>query len=483
DPARWMEFVPRNVYLSEISIPSSWNTIEPSAQDIVAGATPTKEGENTIKDQYEKGCRGFHFDCRYKWTPDIKQVEEEYQVQVNHDTDGYQGPIIFHKDYCHACHVYRGKNVKHDPSELTTLDETDPIYITKTHIVDKDEGYATLGVVQGKPFYLVSSGEYKNCYFMNQSNITFAEAMNAIIANVKENEYMVLTCTWAHGSTDPITKSTSAVNPYKWFHDISEICANNTKVFDASNITPETTVGEVLGKIIVIVNCEGAVSEHVLPTSSKCLFVNMPQARTEAMYAHGYMSNEHLYKFNKSQSGVKIANTLAQICSYNDSPILTTNRGYAPTFLQADAQREKVGQTILDWSAAQFASLTYAHDTWQFQGLGGYTVDNDQSHSGGSGYVGVASVLNNWIDGRIANMKVSPGTGESIFHPIGLIYMNMVTREQPDDATYPINGPKTCKNILELNNKFQKKFDASKPAWPEQGATVRSAAPGYSSGV
>ncbi|MCF0187528.1 MAG: hypothetical protein HUJ98_13710, partial [Bacteroidaceae bacterium] len=297
NPANWMKYIPRNVYLSEISIPSSWNTLEPSAQDIVSGSTPTQEGINTINDQYSKGCRGFHFDCRYKWTTATEEKQYVKDV-IHHNTNGGR------TGYCTACHDL-GRGYKwHDAA----YDEN--VYGTRT-----EHNHVELGVVHGKGTVIETSSAYSNKYFMPTNNITFAEAINAITANVKADEYMVLTCTWAHGSTDPISQSTSAENPYKWLHDISAICADNGKVYDASTITANTTVGEVLGNIIVIINCEGAISAHNMPTSSKCLFVNMPQKRTEAMYAPEFMSNEHLYKFDKSQSGVKIANTLAQICS------------------------------------------------------------------------------------------------------------------------------------------------------------------------
>lgn len=55
DPSDWMVNIPRNVYLSEISIPGSWNSLNSDSQ------------KNTdIKAQYDAGIRAFHIDARWK---------------------------------------------------------------------------------------------------------------------------------------------------------------------------------------------------------------------------------------------------------------------------------------------------------------------------------------------------------------------------------------------------------------------------------
>lgn len=54
DPATWMVNIPRNVYLSELSIPGTWNSANPDFQD-----------ETSIDNQYALGVRSFHFDTRW----------------------------------------------------------------------------------------------------------------------------------------------------------------------------------------------------------------------------------------------------------------------------------------------------------------------------------------------------------------------------------------------------------------------------------
>lgn len=55
DPSNWMENIQRNVYLSEISIPGSWNSLNRNIQ-----------GDNpSITEQYNAGVRAFHLDTRW----------------------------------------------------------------------------------------------------------------------------------------------------------------------------------------------------------------------------------------------------------------------------------------------------------------------------------------------------------------------------------------------------------------------------------
>lgn len=61
NPANWMVNIPRNVYLSEISIPGSWNSLNKDSQG--DGDTDTD-----IESQYANGIRAFHIDTRWQRT-------------------------------------------------------------------------------------------------------------------------------------------------------------------------------------------------------------------------------------------------------------------------------------------------------------------------------------------------------------------------------------------------------------------------------
>lgn len=52
-PGNWIEKIPRNVYLTELSVPGSWYSLDANYQSTTNLAT-----------QYAKGIRAFHIDCR-----------------------------------------------------------------------------------------------------------------------------------------------------------------------------------------------------------------------------------------------------------------------------------------------------------------------------------------------------------------------------------------------------------------------------------
>ncbi len=70
DPSNWMVNIPRNVYLSEISIPGSWNSLNTDFQYAADGSSvlgfSDAEQIAAIEAQYNAGARVFHIDTRWK---------------------------------------------------------------------------------------------------------------------------------------------------------------------------------------------------------------------------------------------------------------------------------------------------------------------------------------------------------------------------------------------------------------------------------
>ena len=399
DPSKWMTYIPRNVYLSEISIPGSWNSLNRDFQEV---------NDTSIAAQYNKGVRFFHLDTRYR------------------------------------CNSF-----------WSTLTEWETRF--------------TLGVANGGASTTIKIGGNNEHVMQAWGCLYFSEYLKQIVNHVKTDEYLVLMCTFAQDSFVPVSRITSIYYDRcpkrSWMADVSEACNDASitdKIFDARNLTPNTTVGEALGKVIVIVNCESEISgtNLTLPDNSKCLFTYMPMKRLQNMYTSGF-STDKLYNrivngttTTTNNTGITFNNTQAQITSSTASGINTSKRGYAPTL----AERKSIGQNILTWAEDTYTSGSYAHDVWYYQGLGGYQVsDADASFVSGS-YATIAQDLNLWLNSKILNMKANPGSTNSRFFPVGLILMNYVT-----NATY---GTPVVYNILQLNYQFHKQFDPNKPAWP-----------------
>ena len=412
NPSRWMEYVPRNVYLSEISIPGSWNSLNKEFQ---YGANRSSEldvnsveaQKAAIADQYKAGVRAFHIDTRWK-------ASREWSIF---------NPVGW---------VYT---------------------ITGLSVANGGDGRT----------YNISGGKV-----MKDDNISFETVLSSITSHVKPKEYMMVFCTFAQNSYEETEGG--------WMKAISDACAKNDTIIDASKISANTVVGDVQGKVIVIVNCQKDPSTITnLPHgSSKCLFTYTPITLNEGNFhklpwCEGNIANSARPTLKMYSSQAQTMATLDATSGFTDD-----DRGYCPTL---DERKEK-SQNILNFSKENFGKTNYEHAYWMYHGLGGYSIDE------GTGdhlknQKDVAWDLNRWIDDKIKLMAAKPTGDQTRYYPVGLVLMNYVTGE-----TY---GKSVLLDILSLNNKFRKAYDPNKdpldPSNNGSSSDVNSAAPGYNSGM
>lgn len=407
DPSNWMVNVPRNVYLSEISIPGSWNSLNNQYQYAADRSSElnvesVEAQKAAIKDQYKAGVRAFHIDTRWMATSGIGSI-------------------------------------------------------------------TGLSVANNAPTWDMYSGFTKVGKTMKNGNITFETVLNCITSQVKAKEYMMVFCTFAQNSYEETEG--------EWMKAISDACAKDNNVIDASKISANTVVGDVLGKVIVIVNCEKDPSTITnLPHgSSKCLFTYTPITLNEG--------NFHTLKWcegniaNSASPTLKMYSSQAQTMAELDKTEGYTNkaRGYCPTL----EERKEKSLNILNFSNENFGKTNYEHAHWMYHGLGGYSITkggDDQENQ-----KEVANALNRWMYSRIRLMSAhpDPSKGQTRYYPVGLVLMNYVT-----DATC---GVPVVKGILSHNSKFRKAYDPNRdsldPSNNGSSSDVNSAAPGYNSGM
>lgn len=405
DPSNWMVNVPRNVYLSEISIPGSWNSLNDDYQD-VNGSTEEK-CKAAIDAQYKAGVRAFHIDTR--WTP------------------------------------------KRNPYDIVTN-----TFVSAPTIL-------RLGTAVGG-----ATNNYGGEKLTRKDNLSFANALEYIAYHVQPKEYMIVFCTFAQKSYEETEGG--------WMQAVSDACAADDRIIDARTISANTVVGDVLGKVIVIVNCANNPSKiDNLPKGSKCLFTYTPLELDENRYKTQQWCTGAIA--NCADASLNMYSAQAQIMA---SPMDATSgytvsgRGYAPAW----AERRQKTENILKWSLDNFQKKEYAHCDWLYNGLGGYLCDSDGKEVKDS-QKEVAKELNQWIDGKMKLMAAKPTGGQTPYYPVGLVLMNYVT-----DKTY---GVPVVKGILSHNNKFRKAHDPNKdsldPSNNGSSSDVNSAAPGYNSGM
>lgn len=394
DVSNWMRNIQRNVYLSEISIPGSWYSLDQDYQSDI----------RTVERQYNIGVRAFHFDTRW--------IAER------------SGNIVTGYTYT--------------PTNLGIAGTADNY--------DADEGR-----------YLRST----------DNPMTFETALGQVVEKVKSDEYMVVMCTFAQGS---------AVRN-DWRQAISDACDKYTgKIVEASSLNENTVVGDVLGKVIVIVNTytEGEV------VNSKCMFFNMSLLLDENEFKNNPYYEKPLYWYNITESGITMYGTHAQATNDFDSQgsYDSDRKSYVPTL---DERKTKL-QNILTWSQNNYAKGNSVHNNWIYMGLGGYAIpdgswfDSDDCHAVSTDE---PNGLNVWLAAKVEEMY----DNES-YYPVGIVLMNFV------GSSYTSKNISLVQRILEMNNMYRKAYDPRRS--PVDGAfidgsagtnTVQSAAPGYSSGM
>ena len=409
DVSKWMEYIPRNVYLSEISIPGSWNTLNKDHQSLTA--TDQTALLKEITDEYTAGVRAFHLDTRWRasrsgWWPNYTYTNQGLSLACGGDGNTYD------------------------------------------------------------------AGSGNTTKVMTESTMLFETALSTIVSQVKPKEYMVVFCTFAQNSYD-FNDGTGT----SWMEAVSDACDKMPDVLDGSQITENTVIADVLGKVIVIVNCASEVTginRDDLPTSSKCLFTHTPLVLNKQNYQSLDYKEGRIYKISNSQvteSGLGMVSSQAQIMADLDvsSGFDSSDRGYGPTV----SERKQKSQNILSLSKGNYEKGEVSHLLY-YHGLGGYSMYKrvlaEYSRDNQSA---VAEVFNKWIDGIVNNMSATPTGDQTIYYPVGVVLMNKVLDYKP-----------VVKDILSLNNKYHKAYDPNRsPLGTDGGVTVQSAAPGYSAGM
>lgn len=390
DVSNWMRNIQRNVYLSEISIPGSWYSLDQDYQSDI----------RTVEGQYNIGVRAFHFDTRW-----IAQRSGWWQ------------------------------NYDYNPTSL--------------------------GIAGTASNYDADEGRY-----LQENGMTFETALGQVVSNVKSDEYMVVMCTFAQGSAQ-----------YgDWRKEISDACDKYLgKIVEASSLNENTVVGDVLGKVIVIVNTY--TPDEV--TNSKCMFFNMSLLLDENEFKNNPYYEKPLYWYNTTNSGITMYGTHAQATiDYSDQgETISDRQSYVPSL----AERKTKLQNILTWSQNNHAKGNAVHNNWIYMGLGGYAIprniiDSDDYHAVSTDE---PDGLNVWLAAKVEEMY----DNES-YYPVGIVLMNFV------GSSNTSKNLSLVQRILEMNNMYRKAYDPRRS--PVDGAfidgsaggnRVQSAAPGYSSGM
>ena len=404
DPATWLTTVPRNVYISDISLPGAWYATDSGYQG------------GTLAQQYADGIRAFNIDTRLTLAAGL-DASKYYSNRVYVDNEAHvsDGTLVL------ACAgTEKSTSLQLSGTKITEISKTlkQAIIEIGKLMVDRPNEYVEIIIT-------VAQKPKENKYAFG--NVVFGtlnpKMMLTAIANVLNDK---------------------EVNPYLY----------GSK--DGEKITPETTVGEVAGKIVVKVNMNTTVdnirswkikapmlvSEASMATSnddSKLITIgNFKSINSAEMYwSNDYTAANMFYHYHQSQN------------TKGENPFPTVE------------DRKTAISDVLSKSYEIYNDNT--HNSMFQLGIGGWTDDNE------SGKKNLSSQLNPYIYGIVNSMLTGQAYNGTVYTPapVGAVLMNFATAGTNVDNDER-DTKKLIKAIIDLNGKYFLNRDTTKPAWPSE---------------
>ena len=408
----WIRWIPRNVYLSELSMPGAWYATNSDYQ-----------GSASLSDMYTNGVRAFNIDCRMTATADSWNKKKTLGVTYYELKDNPTYVL-----QCAGSELFKGAHL--DLGIFGTIDAVTEVGDGKTvesqleslsNYISESEFIMVILTLAEKPKDL--SGFISNSSETYGNNVDPAKVLAAIkdILNRRGDELKVF------GYRD---------------QDVDE--DGNPKTLNAN-----TTVNDVLGSMVIKVN------------------VNVDQDKTDLanygmsniLLCEGSMASESKYisdpivagsftKMNEATLYWGSSKTDPSMTYYYHQAQLTGSSTSASSNSSTPSLKDRMN--AVDDIIAKSASIYHEnkHNGLFQLGIGGY-IDNS-----GEDRATVANSLNPHVLTQVNNkLNSSPS-------PIGIVLMNYCT-----DNTY--KSLDLVKAILNMNTKFYLNRIKGEPEWPD----------------
>ena len=294
--------------------------------------------------------------------------------------------------------------------------------------------------------------------------------------NIKDGEFAVFVFSYADGGSDGHRDVDHAYFIKGIQNEIAQSRATNIY---ASEITANTTIADVIGKLIIKVNVDDRLPNDTYDGKMNALISYNPlvQQLTDVDYSTPLFSKMYWKAWNDNYRTTTTANAndfLWCFSSANRTQVNPEEGATANATIPTYAQRQTALRGMMEHSREITANS--GHNIWFYFNAGG-TQTTSQTSTTTSG-TSFALKMNSWLLDLI-KLKANGGTDtdgvlgtagayiESDPSPLGIVMFNQCT-----NATY--HGPEIIREIIEMNNKFKLQ---------RANQTTKSAAPSYSSGM
>lgn len=326
----------------------------------------------------------------------------------------------------------------------------------------------TSSVLGTTPNSVVISGSGNNSITGGYRGGTEISSIIASIASaINPNEYGVLVLSYADGGSGGHRDKDHAFFISGIANEITQSGATNIY---AGEITANTTINDVLGKLIIKVNVDKDIPIGTYTNNMNALFSYNPFVQqiksAGGSFDTPYFSDLYWKTWNDSYKTYHTSMPNGLTWCFSSANRTQPDSGTdtnIPKYEDRKAALKKMG----DESKKIYDAST--HNVWFYFNAGGTqatSIDSDNADP-----IKFAEVMNEWllnsINNKIKNSEPSP---------LGIVMFNQCTG---DNASY--HGTDIIKAIIEMNSMFYLKH-----AGDDSGSTeseVQSAAPGYSSGM
>ena len=420
----WLEYIPRNVYLTELSYPGAWYFYHSDYQGNVSAQT-----------LYDAGVRAFHIDCRLT-------MDDDVQVSASNEKTYYENGRL------------------------------------KLVAAGTDAGGSA-----------VSSGSFKQGTTV-ESLISDLQSLLVESDRTEEfEEFLIVTLTIAE---KPVTRSSNiygSINPQYVMPAIetmiNNLIAAGVPIYQQP-ITPNTTVSDVLGKIVIIVN-ENSVDSKFTTFATPTALVS----RSSIWFGendYNFNSNLHQNSFKQMESSKlywkNAANTTGGDMTMYFHFAQRTSENAIGNSSNSDSEYQHMA-LVSDRAAAVKEIATQAqtiyasgkHNAWYQICTGGYirnrvwgrTITNWSNHwhdgdePGDAQRASITKTLNDALL-EIANKKLQ-STENLIPSPLGIVLSNFSsTNTSPSGNT--TNSLSLNEAIFNMNTKVYLNRNTEAKEWP-----------------
>lgn len=452
-PEEWMPQLPnyRNIYLTELSIPGAWYAGAPVKDEDGDGTIDTYQATNNIQTLWDSGVRAFAVETRTA-VQDIAQVL------------GIGDPVT------PVSVVVSGTGPNSTGKERTGLNS-----LVKTND-NLQSGY------DGTEY------SYAITDITTDNAVKLSTIIKDIAAVVTDKEFAVLVLSYADGGKG----GRRNVDYGSWLYFIqSELNVflndtNNAEIKDriyTDAITSNTTVGDVLGHVIIKINVDKNIAKEGYLIGRKNV-----GSIIKPSYEYS-ISNTYAYS-NNTTALISYNPFLTQIGSdYYTTPLFS--KLYWKTWGDGDAYRNYYDEynssdfwwcfnsanrthtdgtgtyeipTYSQRKAALNAMIEHSkeitvnsgHNVWFYFNVGGVEASDKDTDTETGAATTFAGIMNPWLLSIINNKTNGYTDDKGVLHPsepspLGIVMFNQCTND-----TY--NGPEIIRAIIEMNNKFKLQY-------------------------